>query len=67
MWRRLLARVQAQASVMIEKFAIISGEVASEFLYLNHTSKLMTLVSLVLPKLAPDPSSELWRASEAGH
>ena len=42
---------------MIEKFAIISGEVASEFLDLNHTSKLMFLVSLVLPKLAPGPSS----------
>jgi hypothetical protein len=54
-------------SVMIEKFAIIGGEVASEFLDLNHTSKHKILVSLMLPKLAPDPSRELWRALEAGH
>ncbi len=52
---------------MIEKFAIINGEVSSEFLDLNHTSKFMILVSLMLPKLALGPSSELWRASEAGH
>jgi hypothetical protein len=38
--RRPLAREQAQASVMIEKFVIISGEAANEFLDLNHTSKL---------------------------
>ena len=29
------------ASAMIEKFAIISGEVPSEFIDLNHTSKSM--------------------------
>jgi hypothetical protein len=52
---------------MIEKFAIISGEVSSEFLDLNHTSKHMLLVSLVIPKFALDPSSELWRTSESGH
>jgi hypothetical protein len=31
---------------MIEKFAIISGKVSSEFLDLNHTSEHMMLVSL---------------------
>jgi hypothetical protein len=52
---------------MIEKFAIMSGQVASKFFDLNHTSKAMVLVSLVIPKFAPGPSSELWRASEWGH
>ena len=52
---------------MIEKFAIISGEVASEFLDLNHTSKSVLLVSLMIPKFASGPSSELWRTSESGH
>jgi len=31
---------------MIEKFAITVGQVSSEFLDLNHTSKAMLLVSL---------------------
>jgi hypothetical protein len=52
---------------MIEKFAIMSGSVSSEFLDLNHTTKSMTLVSLMLPKLAPKSNRELRRASEAGH
>ena len=52
---------------MMEKFAIISGEVSSEFLDLNHTSKSMFLVFLMIPKFAPCPSSELWRTSESGH
>ncbi len=52
---------------MIEKFAIISGVEPSEFLDLNHTSKPMLPVSLVIPKFAPDPSRELWRTSESGH
>jgi hypothetical protein len=52
---------------MIEKFAIISVEAASEFLDLNRTSKSQFAVPLMLPKLAPHPSRELWRASEAGH
>jgi hypothetical protein len=51
---------------MIEKFAIMNGQVASEFLDLNYTSKSIFLVSLI-PKFAPDPSSELWRTSEWGH
>jgi hypothetical protein len=54
-------------SVMIVKFAIMRGTVASEFHDLNHTSKLKMLVSLMLPKLAPDPRREFKRASEAGH
>jgi hypothetical protein len=52
---------------MIEKFAIMDGWVASEFLDLNHTSKSMFLVSLMIPNFAPDPSSKLWRTSESGH
>ena len=52
---------------MIEKFVIISGEVQSEFLDLNHTSKSMILMSLMIPKFAPDTSREFWRTSESGH
>jgi len=52
---------------MIEKFGIISGEVSSEFLDLNHTSKSMILVSLMIPKFAPEASSEPRRTSESGH
>jgi hypothetical protein len=54
-------------SVMIEKFAVISGEVSSEFFDLNHTSKHMILVSLMIPKFAPGPSVEHRRPSESGH
>ena len=54
-------------SVMIEKFAVISGEVLSEFRDLNHTCKSMLLVSLMIPKFAHGPSGELWRTSESGH
>ena len=42
---------------MIEKFAIVSGEESSEFLDLNHTSKPTILVSLMIPKFAPDPAA----------
>jgi hypothetical protein len=52
---------------MIEKFASIRGKVASEFLHLNHTGEPEILVFPMLPKLAPDPSRELRRASRAGH
>jgi hypothetical protein len=52
---------------MIEKFAFVSGKGPSEFLDLNHTSKRMILVSLMIPKFAPDTSSELRRNSESGH
>jgi hypothetical protein len=55
------------ASVMIEKFASMDGRVASEFLDLNHTSKSMPQVSLVIPKFAPGPGGKLGRTSESGH
>jgi hypothetical protein len=44
---------------MIEKFAILGGEARSEFLDLNHASKLRFLVSLQISKLAPDLASSL--------
>ncbi len=59
-------RARRSASVMIEKFAIVSGPGSSEFLDLNHTSKAMILVSLMIPKFALDPSLEVWRTSEIG-
>jgi hypothetical protein len=40
---------------MIEKFVIVLGSVSSEFLDLNHASKSMFLVFLMIPKFAPDP------------
>jgi hypothetical protein len=52
---------------MIEKFAIIGREGSSEFLDLNHTREPMLLVSLMIPKFALGPSSELWLTSESGH
>lgn len=52
---------------MIEKFAILDGEVPSEFLDLNHIGKYMKLVSLVIPKFAGGPSCECRRTSESGH
>jgi hypothetical protein len=52
---------------MIEKFATARRMVHSEFLDLNHTSKAMILVSLLIPKFARDPSIEVWRTSESGH
>jgi hypothetical protein len=52
---------------MIEKFAGVRGSVLSEFLDLNHTNNLMILVSLMIPKFAPEPSTEHRRTSEAGH
>ena len=60
-------QTERPASVMIEKFATLTGKVPSEFLDLNHTSKSMILVSLMIPKFAPGPSSELWPTSESGH
>jgi hypothetical protein len=45
------------ASVMIEKFARSRGRVSSEFLDLNHTSKIMSPVSLLIPKFARTPAS----------
>jgi hypothetical protein len=52
---------------MIEKFAGARCVVRSEFLDLNHTSKLMILVSLMIPKFARDAGGEVWRTSESGH
>jgi len=52
---------------MIEKFASSRGKVPSEFLDLNHTSKAMILVSLLIPKFARDASIEVKRTSESGH
>jgi hypothetical protein len=52
---------------MIKKFASFRGKVPSEFLDLNHTSKIVILVSLLIPKFARDTSIEVWRTSESGH
>ena len=52
---------------MIDKFARVSSLVRSEYLDLNHTSKSMILVSLMIPKFARDTGSEVWRTSESGH
>ena len=52
---------------MIEKFAGAGCKVRSEFLDLNHTSNIMILVSLMIPKFAPQPSLEYRRTSESGH
>ena len=46
------------SSVMIEKFASTCSPVRSEFLDLNHTSNSMILVSLMIPKFAPQPGLE---------
>jgi hypothetical protein len=52
--------------VMIEKFATFRRPVSSEFLDLNHTSKWMILVSLLIPKFARDTNCDVWRTSESG-
>jgi hypothetical protein len=52
---------------MIEKFAFMNCWVASEFFDLNHTSKSIPLVSLMIPKFAPGRGREIWRTSESGH
>jgi hypothetical protein len=52
---------------MIEKFADTCRSSWSEFLDLNHTSKSMNLVSLLIPKFAPGPSIQIRRTSESGH
>ena len=39
----------------IKKFASAGGKGSSEFLDLSHTSKSMTLVSLMIAKFAPEP------------
>ena len=50
---------------MIEKFAGVPGLVRSEFLDLNHASKPLIPVSLMIPKFAPEPSLKHWRTSES--
>ena len=52
---------------MIDKFAGVRCLFRSEFLDLNHTSKIMDLVSLLIPKFAQGASIEVWRTSESGH
>jgi hypothetical protein len=52
---------------MIEKFASARGKVRSEFLDLNHTTNFIILVSLLIPKFAPEPGVERRRTSESGH
>jgi hypothetical protein len=52
---------------MIEKFAVSSCKVQSEFLDLNHTNKSISLVSLMIPKFAPESVIERRRTSESGH
>jgi hypothetical protein len=52
---------------MIAKLAIIIGKGASEFRDLNRASKIMLLVSLMMPKFALGLSSEFWRTSTSGH
>ena len=52
---------------MIEKFAGARGMPRSEFLDLNHTSKKMILVSLMIPKFAGEPRIAHRRISESGH
>jgi hypothetical protein len=54
-------------SVMIEKFAGVRGTTWSEFLGLNHTSKSMIQVSLLIPKFARDTGIDVWRTSASGH
>lgn len=52
---------------MIVQFAVPSSKATSEFLDLNHTSKSMILVSLMVPKFALAPSRKLRRTSEPEH
>ena len=52
---------------MIEKFAGVRGKVSREFLDLNDTSNSMILVSLWIPKFAPETGFVLRRTSESGH
>lgn len=52
---------------MIEKFAGAGCKIWSEFPDLNHTSKSMMLVFLMIPKFAPQPSLEYRRTSQSGH
>jgi len=59
-------KLSVEAGVMIEKFAGVRSLGASEFVDLNYTSKVLILVSLMIPKFARDTSGEAWRTSESG-
>ena len=63
----LMQRRRDGGMLMIEKFASVRGTIWSEFLDLNHSSKSMVQVSLLIPKFARDTSIEVWRTSESGH
>jgi hypothetical protein len=52
---------------MIEKVAGVLDTRGSEFLDLKHTNNTLILVSLMIPKFAPDPSIAQRRTSESGH
>jgi hypothetical protein len=52
---------------MIEKFAGVRTLVRSEFLDLNHASRSMFLVFLMIAKFARDAGGEGTLTSEAGH
>ena len=53
-------------SVMIEQFAGVRSMVRSEFVDLNHISKSVILVSLMIAKFARDASGEVRRTSQSG-
>jgi hypothetical protein len=55
-----------EASGMIAKLAIIIDKVASEFRDQNRSSKIMLLVSVMMPKFALG-CSELGRTPASGH
>ena len=60
MQRRSLCEVRLfrlPSSVMIEEFAGVRGLGWGEFLDLNHTSKTIVLVSLMIAKFAHDPAA----------
>jgi len=52
---------------MIEKFATSRGMAPSEFLELHHTSKIVVLVSHMIPKFARNAGIEVRRTPESGH
>ena len=60
-------KLSVEAGVMIEKFAGVRSLGASEFVDLNYTSKVLILVSLMIPKFARDAGCKVWRTSQSGH
>jgi hypothetical protein len=59
--------LQRERSCDDREIRLCFGSVPSEFLDLNHTSKHMALVSLVIAKFARDPGRQGRRTSESGH